>query len=176
MSNKFNLAKLLLKMGLVSFIIAIVFSGCVQPTPPPQWSKITNEKEAEYNQYLKEGTGTIEGQAFLTQQGGGVVKGAGRTVTLNPSTSVGNEWWGKAGKVWIHRSLTPSSPNFHKARKTTIADADGKFKFKNLPKGKYFISTEITWNVAYHGIQGGLLTKQIEIKDNKTTEVILNEL
>lgn len=159
--------------------VTILLSGCMQqpiPTPPPKWTEITDEKEAEYKQYFKNGTGSVEGQAFLTQKGGGVVKAAGRTVTLDPATSVGNEWWGKAGRVWIHRALTPPSPNFHKARKTTIADADGRFKFKNLPSGKYYIGTEITWDVAYHGLQGGLVTKQIEVKNDKLTEVILNEL
>ena len=58
--------------------------------------------EAEYQPYLTAGTAGVTVQAFLTQRGGGVVKAAGRTVTLDPATSVGNESWGKAGKIWVH--------------------------------------------------------------------------
>ena len=95
-------------------IFAIVLSGCAT-LPPPQWSPVKDSTEAEYMHYFTQGTATLTGQAFLTQRGGGVVKAAGRTVTLDPATSVGNEWWGKAGKVWVHRSLTclpRFGPNF----------------------------------------------------------------
>jgi hypothetical protein len=164
-------------MKKLVFSIALVaaISACVTPTPPPQWNPVSDSAEAEYGPYLNSGFGSVSGQAFLTQQGGGVVKAAGRTVTLDPATSIGNEWWGKAGKFWVHRSLTPPSPGFLKARRTTVADADGKFKFSELPQGKYYVRTEVTWEVGgYYPTQGGLVGQLVEVQNGKTKEVVLN--
>lgn len=153
----------------------LALAACTTVTPPPVWETINAEREAEYAPYLVPGDGELTGQAFLTQRGGGVVKAAGRTVTLDPATSIGNEWWGKAGKLWAHRSLTPPSPNFAKARRTVIADADGKFRFTRLPAGKYYVRTEVTWDVAYHGPQGGLVGQVVDVPASGAAEVILNQ-
>jgi hypothetical protein len=162
------------KTIFVFIVFVVIVVGCAT-IPPPQWYPVTDSAEAEYTHYLTEGTATLMGQAFLTQQGGGVVKAAGRMVKLDPATSIGNEWWGKAGKVWVHRSLTPPSVNFHKARRTTIADADGKFTFYDLPSGKYYVRTEVTWEIGGYYPQGGIVGQVIEIQNGQTKEVILNQ-
>ncbi len=161
--------------AFIGALTAAVLSGCVSLTPP-HWNPITDATEAEYQPYLAGGTGCVTGQAFLAQVGGGVVKAAGRTVTLDPATSVGNEWWGKAGKIWAFRSLTPPSPGFAKVRRTTVADADGRFKFTALAAGKYYVRTEVTWEIGgYEPTQGGLVGQLVEIRDSQTSEVILNQ-
>ncbi|MEQ6342932.1 MAG: hypothetical protein M3A44_15135 [Gammaproteobacteria bacterium] len=162
-----------------TFIFALALlagiSGCATVVPLPQWSMSPEASETEYGQYLQGGSATLSGQAFLTQQNGGVVKAAGRTVTLDPATSIGNEWWGKAGKFWVHRALTPPSPGFLKARRTTTADADGKFRFQDLPAGKYYVRTEVTWEIGgYNPTQGGLVGQVVEVKESQNREVILN--
>lgn len=156
---------------------AVLASGCavVPPAQPPQWNQVTEASEQEYLPYLATGNGVLTGQAFLTQRGGGVVKAAGRNVTLDPATAVGNEWWGKAGVKYPFASLTPPSPNFHKARKTAVADAEGRFKFTELPEGTYYVRTEVTWEAGTLGLQGGLVGAQVHIRNNKATEVILNQ-
>jgi hypothetical protein len=158
-------------------IVLFLLAGCVATppvqTPPPEWNSVNETYESEYIPYLGTGTGEITGQAFLTQRGGVVVKAAGRNVTIDPATSVGNEWWAKAGIIWQFKSLTPPSPNFHKARKTTVADADGRFKFSNIPDGEYYVRTEVTWLAGT--IQGGLVGSKVTVKNGMPTEVILNQ-
>lgn len=159
----------------VAIIVLIAGLGCVAPTPLPQWNAPSAPLEAEYAPFFIAGTASLNGQAFLTQQSGGVVKAAGRTVTLDPATTIGNEWWGKSGKLWVHRALVPPSPGFLKARKTAVADADGKFKFINLTPGKYYVRTEVTWEVGgYNPTQGGLVGQQVEIGNGESAEVVLN--
>jgi len=158
----------------VLIVVLMSISGCAT-VPPPQWNMSLEAAEAEYAQFLKGGTASISGQAFLTQQNGGVVKAAGRTVTLDPATSIGDEWWGKAGKFWVHRGLTPPSQGFNKARRTTTADADGKFKFQDISAGRYYVRTEVTWEIGgYNPTQGGLVGQVVEVKDTQNKEVILN--
>ncbi len=157
---------------LIAAVIFVV-SGCAS-TPPPQWSPTTESSESEYLPYLADGSSTISGQAFLTQQGGGVVKAAGREVTLDPATSTGTEWWVRAGKLWVHRFVLPTSQNFIKARRKVTADADGRFIFENLPAGKYYVRTEVTWKLSDYNIQGGLVGKLVEVKEKSKSDVILS--
>lgn len=167
-----------IKMWHRSAVILFVLSltACASaPVTPPTWEPRAAEQEAsEYVPYLKTGSGTISGQAFLTQNGGGVVVAAGQVVFLDPVTSTSIEWWKKAGSKYTFRDLPHPSPSFQNARKKTVADASGKFVFGNLPAGRYFVRTTLTWNVPYHGIQGGLLGEIVDVLDNQTANVILN--
>lgn len=154
----------------------LALTGCAtHNVPPPQWNQSSDKTEDEYKPYLVDGDASIIGQAFLTQQSGGVVKAAGRTVTLDPATTVGNEWWTKAGVMYVFRFLTPPSAAFQNARRTTVADADGRFKFTNIPAGKYYVRTEVTWEIGgRNSSQGGLVGQAVEVKSNQNKEIILN--
>ncbi len=163
---------IIVKRILITGFAAAFFIGCV--ATQPTWNQTTNQSESEYKPYMRTGTGSVTGQAFFVQRGGVVVMAAGRTITLDPATSTGKEWWAKAGKNWSLRSTTPTSQNFKKARRKTVADAEGRFKFKGLPSGNYFIRTDVTW-MAGSSIQGGLVGKQIVVKNGRVTELILNE-
>jgi hypothetical protein len=163
-----------LKKTLFIAITIGMLAACATKTPPPKYATYSANAEMEYAPYVIPGQSTITGQAFLTQNGGGVVKAAGRVVTLDPVTEVSKNWWYQAGRVWNNRHSTPPSPNFLKARRVTTADADGRFKFANVPAGAYYLRTELTWQVPYHGIQGGLLFKVVEVKDGETVSSILN--
>ncbi len=163
---------ILMILGIATVTVAM--TGCGS-TPSPTFNQSTSQTESEYKPYLRTGSGSVAGQAFFVQSGGVVVKAAGRTVTLDPATTTGKEWWIKAGKHYAHRSIVPSSSNFKKARRKTVADAEGRFKFRGIPTGNYFIRTDVTWHVPSYGIQGGLVGKQITVRNGKTTELILNE-
>ena len=155
--------------------VAIFFSGCATYTPP-DLVPTSDARESEYAPYLKAGTATLRGQAFLVQRGGGVGKGAMRTVTLDPATPIGMDGWDQAGKQWIHKDIAPSSKNFIEARRTTVTDAEGRFSFSDLPAGKYYVRTSVTWETGgYNPTQGGLVGKAIIVQDGKTTDVVLNE-
>lgn len=158
---------------LLLVTLTLVASSCTS-YPPPEWRPTTDVTEAEYEQYLGKGTCQVSGQAFLRQRGGGVVTAAGSIVTLDPATSTAIEWWKKAGTIFVHRHLTPPSPNFHKARRTTPADADGRFKFVDVRPGKYYVRTEVIWHVGI-APQGGLVGQLVEVKQGRPTEVILNK-
>ena len=161
------------------FALVTVLTGCFTMTPAPQWKAASDAAEAQYRPYLAGGKCSLTGQAFLVQSGGDTVKAAGRTVTLDPATSVGNEWWTKVGRSWEHRELTPPSPGFAKARRTTVADADGRFKFSGLTAAKYYVrteGTEVTWEAGRYSLsQRGLVGQPVEVRDGRTTKIIVNQ-
>ncbi len=158
---------------IVSCFAASFLYGCAVPEPP-KWNDQASTA-GEYNKYLVEGKSSISGQAFFALTNGGVVKGAGSQVTLDPATTTGREYWEKAGRSWTFRTLAHPSPEFGKARKITIADADGRFSFKNIPAGIYYVRTAVTWYTGTFDIHGGIVGKLVEVREAQNTEVILNE-
>lgn len=165
-----------LRMGFIA-LAGLILSGCASaPLAPISWesSRSAEQDNADYAPFMQAGSGVITGQAFLTQQGGGVVVAAGREVILDPATHIAIEWWQKIGTNYEHLDVVPPSENFSKLRRRAIADASGKFEFRNLPAGKYFVRTVLTWNVPFYGIQGGVLGEMVEVKDNQSANVLLN--
>lgn len=162
--------------ALIIAAISLTLVACATPAPP-KWGASPPAAEREYDAYVMAGTSQLVGQAFLAQAGGGVVKAAGRSVSLDPATTIGAEWWSKAGQMWIHRDHVPPSPGFLKARRTTVADADGRFKFKDLPAGRYYVRTEVTWEIGgYNPTQGGLVFALVDVGEGEVKEIILNQM
>ena len=135
-------------------------------------------EQSKYAPFLVKGTATITGQAFLTTVGGDVKKGAGRTVTLDPATPYAFEWWARTGSVPL--GGMPEAPLFLATRRTTVADADGRFRFAELPAGTYLLHTVIQWETGRYqyipDTQSGLLTGTVTITDGQMKEIILNKM
>jgi hypothetical protein len=60
----------------------------------------------------------------------------------------------------------------------TIADGSGRFTFKNVPDGDYYVSATVTWQTATGykfslETQGGRISKTINVKNGEPIEVML---
>ena len=162
-------------------MIAVALFGCA--SKPFEWAANTPEFDKEYAQYSKPGTGAIQGQAFLQQRNGATVKAAGRVVYLDPATTLATQWFEAYGQYYMPPDdVSPPSKLFDSARRQTIADAEGKFKFSNLPDGSYYIRTTVTWEVAAYRVlyvgtstQGGIVKAKVEVKNGEVTEAILRQ-
>jgi hypothetical protein len=153
-----------------SILASLAVSGCVR-----QERKIEVAFSAsEHEPYLKEGTGIVTGQAFLRQQGGGVVRCSGEEVVLLPATSFFREI------VQTYKSgFQPSTDwradeRYKKLPRKVFCDADGKFKIEKLPSGSWYILSQVRWAVG-NASQGGQLLEEVQIKANTTTDVILSD-
>ena len=150
---------------------------------------------ADYYPYSKPGTATIDGQAFVLVRGGDVTldtKGylttisdntrtaSGNDVTLDPATPFAMEWYMKSGTSLRRFGNAPKDQAFRAARKTTIADDEGKFKFTGLPAGRYIIRTTITWQTprdSYRMMtQGGVASAVIDLAEGEQKTVILKHV
>jgi hypothetical protein len=130
----------------------------------------------EYVSLPDTGTATVTGQAFLKTRGGEVRFAAGEVVLLNPITSYSTQWYNESYiKNFIMEEGDIRQNQF--IRKTT-ADATGRFCFKNVPRGRYYLVSSVVWEVPYGRYsmmlpQGGLIAKPIEVFDDQTQDVIL---
>lgn len=131
------------------FLVLLV-AGCtgvhLMKTAPDRFRPMTSADSLAYLPYLQAGNATIAGQAFRTTQGGDVKYAAGRTVMLDPITDYSKEYFAAIVTYGGHWYATPkSSETFSRARRTTTADAEGRFSFAAVPPGEYLVRTEVNW-------------------------------
>lgn len=156
-------------------LLAIVglLSACATMAPPQSRMPFP---ENEYQALEKSGNATIKGQAFLKTRGGDVKVAAGNEVILNPVTSYSIEWYEKS--YLPGKNIVQADPRLWNYCAKTVADGSGRFTFHNVPAGEYFVTTVIIWEAAtgYQGalrVQGGTVTKRIDVKDGAEIDVIV---
>jgi uncharacterized protein YbjQ (UPF0145 family) len=134
-------------------------------------------KISEYEPFMNSGDAVVQGQSFLTTRGGDVKLGAGRMVTLDPATSYATDWYEKLGADPSRFSAEPPDSLFARARRTTVVDAQGHFKFTGLAPGAYIVRSTVTWETGalYAGQQGGVVGDLIQLKAHEVHELILNK-
>lgn len=136
-------------VGLLSFALIL---GCVsrpfiydaQPgtANPTRHYTVPFDPHA-YDSFKGTGTGTIDGQAFATTNGGSVKYAAGDTIRLIPVSAYTTEWWNVMVKGGEGMDA-PDSRMFAYVRNAT-ADAEGHFHFEGIPAGKYYVYTHFNW-------------------------------
>ena len=65
---------------------------------------------------------------------------------------------------------------FRRIRKTTTADAQGKFAFANLPQGEYIARSVVTWETGatYGGVQGGVVASMVNVGGEHPNDVVVS--
>lgn len=159
---------------ILLFAAAVILSACVPMTSPV--SRIPFP-ENEYQSLAKEGNAIVKGQAFLKTRGGDIKTAAGSEVLLNPVTSYSLQWYEIA--YLAGKPLTEPDPRLSSYVIKQIADGSGRFTFKKVPSGDYFVTSLITWEAAtgYQGalqVQGGWVTKRITVKENDEIDIIIS--
>lgn len=161
-----------MKRAISAVAMTVALFGCATLPPMVQRPEF---QESEYLELAKEGTGTVRGQVFLRTRGGDVKYGAGSEVTLNPVTSYSRFWYSE-GHVKNQR-LSPPDSRQDKYIISTQADGNGNFEFNNVPPGKYFLVSNVTWEIpitAYtSSTQGGYIAQEIEVENGKDVRVML---
>ena len=104
------------------------------------------------------GTNTVEGNAFIRQSGGGVVTCAGEEVSLIPAGEYARERmrvvygtdvrpaYRPAGFFFALKKLSNTGAGrYWEYQRNTKCDSEGRFKFKDVAAGSYFVTTRVLW-------------------------------
>ena len=121
--------------------------------------------ESELAPYAASGSAKLIGQAFLRQQGGGVVVCAGEPVLLVPNIGVFAEAV-RLRKSGVQPKIAGkqdgrvfqagvADPVAKKAIRQGQCDAQGNFEISGLPAGKWILYSRVQWVVGEYSIQQG---------------------
>jgi hypothetical protein len=167
--------------GVVVALLALAGCGSFEPIAAgPNAAELANQAAAivqplvwdpvEHEAYAAPGTGAISGQAFLRQQGGGVVTCAGSSVIAMPATT----YFRRLSAYAKTRTPVQIDDRARGLMKDGQCDAEGNFLFDRLPAGDWLVSTEVKWWVGYLQ-QGGGLQRQVTVSDGQAARVLLTE-
>jgi hypothetical protein len=161
-------ASLLVLIGLAA--------SCAGPGPSVATVPLASLADsAEYAPFRGTGSLDLTGHAFLTTRSGEVKHAAGRLVTLDPATRYARQWFRRYGTDAARFDLPAPDPRFVAARRTTTADADGRFTFSRLPPGTYLVRSAVTWEMetADSGVQGGVVAALVTLEDGDSADLVL---
>lgn len=182
-----------LAFALAATALACSSSGAPAPAAAP--APASGSGAADYYPYTRPGTGAIDGQAFVVIRGGDVLldthgylttisdntrTASGSEVTLDPATPFAMDWYMKHGTSLRRFGNVPNDARFRAARRTTVADESGRFKFTDLPAGRYIVRTTITWQTprdSYRMMtQGGVASAVIDLVEGEQKTLILRHV
>lgn len=167
-------------------LLVFTLSACVQKQARVVYlSNILSQEEILQHKSAT-GKNTIKGSALIRQSGGGVVTCAGNQITLTPMTNYAKERliniYGNASRGFAHIQkeqihFEPNLPEYIEMRRESQCDAQGYFKFDNVPDGDFFVATSIVWGVPvtqYQSeLQGGVLMQAVSVQGGETKEIVL---
>lgn len=126
---------------LASIVLSLAPGGC--GTSAPQiLARQTTFDALEYAPYEGRGTAELSGQAVATTRGG-VIYGAEDSVYVFPATHYTEEWWKRTLIEGTY--LAEPDPRSLAFMRTTVADEQGRFRFRSLPAGDYYVVCIIRW-------------------------------
>ncbi|MGL4960353.1 MAG: hypothetical protein ACRC67_03895 [Inquilinus sp.] len=154
-------------MRIIALAAALAICGCAY--------KMQNQfNAAEYTAYQGAGTGKIVGQAFLRQQGGGVVTCAGSPAFAVPATAYTREIATAAVSGRAAFGIQGQAPigSLGSAKKDSQCDAEGNFEITGLKAGNWIVMSQVSWTVGYYS-QGGVVYKEVYVSDGQAQKVLL---
>lgn len=149
--------------------LALAMAGCVAG---PELTAIHNPSEVAWA--AGSGTGSVSGEAFMRQQGGGVVTAAGEEVMLCPDSTYGRNLAAVVESRVLLAGGVDADNSYLATCRRTIAGVDGDFLFTNLPAGTYYIFTQVRWMVpGSYFPTGGYLVEPVSVTSGTETRTVL---
>lgn len=180
-------------MKKLSVTVALAFigltSGCAKDV------KISAPfDEGAAKAMIQKGNNQVSGSGLIRKMNGEVVTCAGEQVSMLPVTAASREWAGYT-YAYDNRASWDDSSGYHSTSGdkainistsepflrhmlTTHCDVSGRFSFKDVADGDFYVFTRINWSVydPYAGqvTQGGSVMRKVHLKGGETKEVVLS--
>lgn len=164
--------KLMMRSALAGCALAV--GACAAPIRPlPPLPSVAAFQVADHAEYIDPGAGSVRGQAFLRQRGGGIVTCAGSVVYAHPATPFFRQLLAhnRAGGT---STMVPGANAALSLVRQTRCDAQGNFEFRDLPVGAWLITTSVRWSVR-DSEQGGDLLKVAAVQAADEPALLLSD-
>ncbi len=163
------------KLALI--LAASLLAGCAAPQVIK--SSIPFDK-VQAEALLKPGQNTIKGSALIKQNMGTTVTCAGNAVSLIPVTRHATDRitqiYGNPTRGYRQArgyNSGNADPEYLKAMRETVCNAQGFFTFNNVADGEFFITTAVQWRTNPYFLDGGSLMQRVTISGGKEVEIVL---
>ncbi len=175
------------RLQSLTVLLVVSMLGCAER---PVILRLASAYEARDVAWFSDpGPGSIEGSALLRKRDGAVVTCGGTEVVLRPRSAYAEERVtamygsprGGFRPIGPEVQFEPESDTYRSTDRRTVCDAQGKFKFKNLPAGRYYVVAKVTWEVPSGSApvpplpQGGFLLKPVDLGADEHPELVLTD-
>ncbi len=158
-------------------LIPLFLFNCISTQPQPNREGRRPFDPAEYKFVKIDGECQISGEIFIPQRTGADEPCSGCVITLNPATSYSEEFYIKTVQNGI--PIEEADIRVLKYIRRAVADDSGKFTFKNIAKGKYFLYSPIVYEIRKptggYIKTNGYVYKTVYIRDKQKLEVVLKK-
>lgn len=153
----------------VPALLAACGGGSDVPPPdqPPQVAAVSPVSEGELRRYTGLGPATIAGRAAI-----GTATCAGAVVRLVPAITAVREAYDSYNRGQRVAGNPMTDLRVTSVRRQGVCDADGRFRFANLPEGQWVVATEIRGS---GGRPRQLLHRLVAVRSGQPVEVDLGE-
>ncbi len=152
-------------------LLSSLIGSCV--APPTRTFDLTYSDE-EYGKYKGKGDSVVFGQAFLRQQGGGVVLCAGEPVVLFPRTPSFESAINLA-RQRVQPIPSTNDPRFQMVARKALCDAQGNFRFVDIPRARWYVYSRVQWKIGDY-YQGGDLIGEIDTSSGGEVQILLTDI
>lgn len=175
--------------NLLAAAVAVSFAALAacETLPPPRERVDLDPNDLAWAQ--QRGQNTIVGVAQL-RAGDGVSRScAALPVRLAPDSSYTRErvqmLYGDADSAFVTATEAKQaraqpgakvSPNYEKSLKAVKCDAQGRFTFKNLPDGTYYVMAPVVWRGKLGEVsEGGFFMQRVTVEGGETARLAMIE-
>ena len=164
-------------------IAALLASGCSTPMPSTSAEMTVPFDASEIAWSRDPGTATVEGSAAMSTPGGARQTCAGGEAQLVPAGAYsaqmmrivfGND---VRGFVPLATARYPTNmvADFGKTVRRIGCDAEGRFRFDNVPAGRWYVFSNVVFprGAGDAKPQGGALMRGIDVAEGSRTQVLL---
>ena len=170
---------------LVLLLLAVAVCLGMTACGPAGKVKLSQQFRSDEVEFIKHrGANTVWGSAYLKDRGDGPRTCAGNKVLLVPVTPYSSErmiaHYGntRAGYTERNKSFENDDPFYLAYTRESVCDEKGRFLFKYVPDGDYFVTSLIVWS-GYDPTwrtpitNGAALMRAVSVSGGKETNVTL---
>ncbi len=130
---------------------------------------------ADHQAWAAKGNASIDGEGFIRRPNGFLARCSGNKVYLVPASAYFREWI-DVRRAGAQVSNAVELTKHHKAaQRETQCDQRGRFAFSDLPAGKWFVITRISYEARTDTFsEDALFVTEAETIPAKRTDVILS--
>jgi hypothetical protein len=158
--------------GMLTVLLAAMLAGCVSSAGI---ESVFDRSAAAI--VLESGNRTIKGQALLGRENGTIEYAGNNKVRLLPDTPYQRwrmkELYGERRIAYTAKEIKDTPPDYAKYSRETIADADGRFTFTQVPEGKYFVATKVFWKEG-ENLRGGYVYAPVDLTEADQLALVVN--